>query len=120
MIENLTKHNAIKIKGFSVEQLQKLNDYFQLNLGINLDQVPGLETVLKRDLKVTIAVNPERYHYTIWYPIKMKAGTKIKIVDFNNIEPLGYTNHLIMELVNPQVELHEINGRLEDVIEAIK
>lgn len=117
--KEIAQKNADRIKAFSPKRAQEFDDYLQKNIGINLDQIPGYQTVLKKNLMVSILVSPEN-HYSMRYPIKMKAGTKIEIVGFNLIEPLGYSNSLRIIIIDPQVELQDISSRLESLIEAIK
>lgn len=112
--------NAEYLKKLNAEKLKEIDDYLQKEINIGLEQVDGYCALLKEDLMAVIAVNPQNFAYTIWYPVKLMAGTEIQIIKFESILPLGYGNDLLLEIVNPQIEVHRIHATLDEIIKAIK
>ncbi len=77
---------------------KKLDDYLKKWLGITSEKIIGHVAEVKKDIRVILLAE---------YSVVIKKGTKIKIQSFgeNSVQPLGYSNFLYFEIVNPQVEL---------------
>lgn len=99
----------------------KLDDYFKKNLNINLEQLIGHFAVLKQDVMMNMNVHPE-HHYEFRYPIKVNKGITIKITGPIPMprQPLGYSNSLYIEIVNPQIQTGELFVVMEELVKAIK
>jgi hypothetical protein len=93
---------------------KKLDDYFQKKLGIKTAEVIGHISVIKKDIRVLMEIKPPD-HYTMDYEVLVKKGVKIKINGFGKygLQPLGYSNYLTFEILDPQVELGQLTSTME-------
>jgi hypothetical protein len=103
------------------EQIKKVNDYFQKNMGINYEELLGYLAVLKSSVSVNMNVKLDdsfsRYHL-----VKIRKGTTIKIVGpkMSSSQLFVSITSLNIKIVNAQVKLGKLAVNTEMLIDAIK
>ena len=100
---------------------KKLDNYLAKNLGVKTQEFLTLEWEVLKDMEGEAIVVPERYNYGIHFPINIKKGARIKILDKKISQPLGYSNDILFDLIESPIKF-KANFRvsLEDLVEALK
>jgi hypothetical protein len=100
---------------------RSLSQYLHGWLGISLSSLIGYEASLRRGITANLKIRPQNYNYDICHPVKVKAGTKIRIVDPPPRHPRGYSNNICFEILKPQVDLgNKLEAKMETVVEALR
>ena len=86
------------------EDLKKLNSYLNENLGTEIDGFLSTEWTISKSMSADAIVVPENYNYGIHFPIKIKNGTSIRILETEISQPLGYSNDLLFEVIDPSIQ----------------
>lgn len=110
-----------KINTMNKKDVDKLNAYFIENLGINMEQFLNFEGELTNDMESTIYVVPRNYNHGIGFPSIIQKGSKIKVLEKNISQPLGYSNNILFKVMDSPIQFTaDFRVSLKELVKSLR